>query len=96
MLACSLLLLMALMQAGKNRQVIGLSLRALSGVSSARLAAPHVQYHLSRSGEASVFNSTSERLIKANHAKGWDAKPLAYVPRARDRVAGLPGEHSTS
>jgi hypothetical protein len=35
-------------------------------------------------------------LIKANYSKGWDAKPLAYVPRARDRVAGLPGEDSTS
>jgi hypothetical protein len=32
-----------------------------------------------------------KRLIKANHSKGWDAKLLAYVPQARDRVAGLPG-----
>jgi hypothetical protein len=35
-------------------------------------------------------------LTRANHSKGWDAKPLAYVPRARDRAAGLPGTHSTS
>jgi hypothetical protein len=33
---------------------------------------------------------------KANHPKGWDAKPLAYVQRSLDTVAGLPGEHSTS
>jgi hypothetical protein len=32
-----------------------------------------------------------KRLIKANHSKGWDAKLLAYVPQARDTVAGLPG-----
>jgi hypothetical protein len=32
-------------------------------------------------------------LIKANHSKGWDAKPLAYVSNLRDMVAGLPGEH---
>jgi hypothetical protein len=42
------------------------------------------------------FHSKRERLIKANHSKGWGAKPLVDVPRARDRVAGLPGEHSTS
>jgi hypothetical protein len=33
---------------------------------------------------------------RANHPKGWDAKPLAYVQDALDMVAGLPGEHSTS
>ena len=33
---------------------------------------------------------------RANHPKGWDAKPLAYVQRALDMAAGLPGEHSTS
>jgi len=32
------------------------------------------------------------RLKRANRPKGWGAKPLAYVPRAWDRVAGLPGE----
>jgi len=35
-------------------------------------------------------------LIRTNHSKGWDARPLAYVPQARDRAAGLPGTHSTS
>ena len=35
--------------------------------------------------------------IKANHAKAWDAKPLAYVQRhALNTVAGLPGGHSSS
>jgi hypothetical protein len=34
-------------------------------------------------------------LIKANHSKGWDAKPPAYVARKRDTVAGLPGERRT-
>jgi chitinase len=34
-------------------------------------------------------------LIKANHSKGWDAKPPAYVARKRDRAAGLPGGRST-
>jgi hypothetical protein len=43
-----------------------------------------------------TVSRTVKCLIRANHPKGWDAKPLAYVPRARDRVAGLPGEHSTS
>ena len=33
---------------------------------------------------------------KANHPKGWDAKPLAYVQRLLDMAAGLPGAHSTS
>ena len=36
------------------------------------------------------------RLLRANHSKAWGAKPLAYVPRARDMAAGLPGTHSTS
>jgi chitinase len=34
-------------------------------------------------------------LIKANHPKGWDAKPPAYVARKRDTAAGLPGKRST-
>jgi hypothetical protein len=34
-------------------------------------------------------------LIKANHLKGWDAKPPAYVARKRDTAAGLPGKRST-
>jgi hypothetical protein len=34
--------------------------------------------------------------IRANHPKGWDAKPLAYVQRTLDMAAGLPGQHSTS
>ena len=90
-------MLMALMQAGKKRQVIALSLRVLSGVPRARMAAPPVPYHrCCVLVKHSVVNRKSERLIKANHSKGWDAKPLAYVPQARDRVAGLPGEHSTS
>jgi hypothetical protein len=42
------------------------------------------------------MEGAARSLIKANHSKGWGAKPLAYVPRRRDRVAGLPGEHSTS
>jgi hypothetical protein len=33
---------------------------------------------------------------KANHPKGWDAKPLAYVRTSLDMAAGLPGEDSTS
>jgi hypothetical protein len=90
-------MLLALMQAGKMRQVIALSLSALSVVPRGPPGgAPGSGPSLLRSGDANVFNRKSERLIKANHPKGWDAKPLAYVPRARDRVAGLPGEHSTS
>jgi len=42
------------------------------------------------------MEGTERSLTKANHSKGWDAKPLAYVSRRRDRVAGLPGEDSTS
>src|SRR5687768_1961617 len=42
------------------------------------------------------MEGTERSLTKANHSKGWDAKPLAYVPRRRDRVAGLPGEDSAS
>ncbi len=34
-------------------------------------------------------------MIKANHSKGWDAKPPAYVARKRDTAAGLPGKRST-
>ena len=34
-------------------------------------------------------------MIKANHPKGWDAKPPAYVARKRDTAAGLPGKRST-
>jgi chitinase len=34
-------------------------------------------------------------LKKANHLKGWDAKPPAYVARKRDTAAGLPGKRST-
>ena len=34
-------------------------------------------------------------MIKANHPKGWDAKPPAYVARKRDMAAGLPGKRST-
>jgi hypothetical protein len=33
---------------------------------------------------------------RANHPKGWDAKPLAYVQKSLDMAAGLPGEHSIS
>jgi hypothetical protein len=40
-------------------------------------------------------NKTTD-LKKANHPKGWDAKPLTYVPQPRNRVAGLPGGHSSS
>ena len=35
--------------------------------------------------------SRMNNLIKANHAKAWDAKLLAYVSPKRNRVAGLPG-----
>jgi hypothetical protein len=34
---------------------------------------------------------TGESLKKANHSKGWGAKPLAYISIDRDTVAGLPG-----
>ena len=34
---------------------------------------------------------THQRLSRANHLKGWDAKLLAYVPHARNRVAEPPG-----
>jgi len=34
-------------------------------------------------------------LKRANCPKGWGAKPLAYVSRRRDRVAGLPGKPNT-
>jgi hypothetical protein len=82
---------------GRMRQAIALSSRALSRVPRAREPASNdAAPSLVRSGEVSVVNTTSKRLIKANHSKGWDAKPLAYVPQGRDRVAGLPGEHSTS
>ena len=33
-------------------------------------------------------------LKRANHSKGWDAKPLAYIRGTPDTVAGLPGERS--
>ena len=39
-----------------------------------------------------VLEGTIGSLIRANHSKEWDAKPLAYVLSVRDRVAGLPGE----
>jgi len=35
---------------------------------------------------------THQRLSRANHLKGWDAKLLAYVPSTRNRVAEPPGE----
>jgi hypothetical protein len=36
--------------------------------------------------------NVSSHSIKANHAKAWDAKPLAYVQRhTLNTVAGLPG-----
>jgi len=31
---------------------------------------------------------------RANHSKGWDAKPLAYVLRRQDMAVGLPGPHT--
>jgi hypothetical protein len=34
------------------------------------------------------------KLEKANHPKGWDAKPLALI-QEEGKVAGLPGEGST-
>ena len=43
----------------------------------------------------SLFFSIFDCLIKANHPKGWDAKPPAYVARKRDTAAGLPGKRST-
>jgi hypothetical protein len=52
-----------------------------------------VDLHGGREGR---MKEAERSLTKANHSKGWDAKPLAYVSRRRDRVAGLPGEHSTS
>jgi hypothetical protein len=45
----------------------------------ARMAAPLVRTIVVAFSDANVMNSKSERLIKANHSKGWDAKPLAYV-----------------
>jgi hypothetical protein len=90
-------MLMALMPAGKIQPVSALSWRALPGVPRGPPGgAPRSIPSLLRPSDANVFNRESKRLIKANHSKGWDAKPLAYVPRARDTVAGLPGEHSTS
>jgi hypothetical protein len=38
--------------------------------------------------------NTDKSLKKANHSKEWDAKPPAYVPCTRDKVAGFPGERS--
>jgi len=37
----------------------------------------------------------SVKLEKANHLKGWDAKPLA-LNRGDGKAAGLPGGNSTS
>jgi hypothetical protein len=37
----------------------------------------------------------SAELDKANHPKGWDAKPLALIP-VPGKVAGLPGGNRTS
>ena len=85
------------MPAGKIQLVSALSWSTLAGdPRSPPGGAPGSVRPLARAGDARVVIRKSERLTKANHPKGWDAKPLAYVPRARDRVAGLPGEHSTS
>jgi hypothetical protein len=45
-----------------------------------------------------VEKSTEEqsvKLEKANHLKGWDAKPLASF-RENGKAAGLPGENPSS
>jgi hypothetical protein len=84
---------MALMPAGRKRPGSALPGSACPGAPG---GAPGSGPSLARAGDARAVNRTSACLIKANHSKGWDAKPLAYVLGGQDRVAGLPGEHSTS